>query len=285
MTFTVPDRFAARLTHALGEPARHWLAGLPALVEKYLARWSLHRDGPPRHGFTALVLPVRRADGTPTALKLMCPNEEGEHEALALSIWDGAGAVRLLAHDKWVMLLERLDDTRCLRDEPIDEALAVIAGFIRRLDVPAPPEVRTLRSLAARWVRDLPRECADRVPPRFVEAAVGYCESLGPRAGNRLVNEDLHYENVLAGAREPWLVIDPKPIAGDPEFGLVLLLWNRFDGRAAERLDKVCHLAGLDAELARRWALVRTVDAWADAGEFPTVELCARVAAAMLPGR
>ncbi|MGW4483521.1 aminoglycoside phosphotransferase family protein [Amycolatopsis sp. NPDC004368] len=45
----------------------------------------------------------------------------------------------------------------------------------------------------------------------------------------RRVNEDLHYENVLAGQREPWLVIDPKPIAGDLEYGVFSLLWNRFD--------------------------------------------------------
>lgn len=282
MTITVPDRFAGRLVHALGEPARRWLSRLPALAEGFLARWSLCRDGEPRHGFTALVLPVRRADGTPAMLKLMCPNEEGEHEALALSTWDGSGAVRLLAHEGWVMLLERLDDSRCLRDEPLDEAVSVLAGFIRRLDVPAPPHVRTLRSLAARWVWELPAQARGLVPVRFAEAAARYCAELGPRAGNRLVNEDLHYENVLAGTREPWLVIDPKPIAGDPEFALASLLWNRFDGQPRDRLETVCRLAGLDPELARRWALVRAVDSWVEAGEFPTAELCGEVAAAML---
>ncbi|WP_460393646.1 aminoglycoside phosphotransferase family protein, partial [Actinophytocola sediminis] len=152
MSITVPRRFADRLTDGLGEPARRWVAGLPALAEEFLARWALRPDGEPWHGFTALVLPVRRTDGTRAVLKLMCPNEEGAHEALALSIWDGVGAVRLLAHDEqaWVLLLERLDDTRSLRDEPLDEAVAVLAGFVRRLDVPAPPEVRTLRALAAR---------------------------------------------------------------------------------------------------------------------------------------
>lgn len=279
MTITVPTRFADRLVHALGEPARRWCAELPALAEEVLARWSLRRDGETMHGFTALVLPVRRADDTPAVLKLMCPNEEGEHEALALSLWDGAGAVRLLAHDptSWALLLERLDETRCLRDEPLDDAVAVVGGFLRRLDVPAPPQVRTLRSVAARWAKELP-QARGRVPTRFVDAAVAICEEFGPKAGDRLVNQDLHFENVLAGTREPWLLIDPKPIAGDPEFALAPLLWNKFDDRAGERLETLCRLGGLDLELARRWTLVSTVESWADGGEFPTAELCASVA-------
>ena len=42
------------------------------------------------------------------------------------------------------------------------------------------------------------------------------------------MNEDLHFQNVLAGTREPWLVIDPKPLAGDLEWGVIPLFWNRF---------------------------------------------------------
>jgi hypothetical protein len=30
-----------------------------------------------------------------------------------------------------------------------------------------------------------------------------------------LLNQDLHFGNVLAAEREPWLVIDPKPLAGE----------------------------------------------------------------------
>ncbi|MEV4125830.1 aminoglycoside phosphotransferase family protein [Nocardia sp. NPDC049707] len=34
--------------------------------------------------------------------------------------------------------------------------------------------------------------------------------------GERLLYGDLQYENVLASEREPWLAIDPKPLAGEP---------------------------------------------------------------------
>ena len=35
-----------------------------------------------------------------------------------------------------------------------------------------------------------------------------------------LVHQDLHGENVLAAEREPWLVIDPKPLAAEREFAV-----------------------------------------------------------------
>lgn len=136
-------------------------------------------------------------------------------------------------------------------------------------------------------MRELPEENDDEgrpVPDAWLDRAVGYCAELGPVAGNHLVNEDLHYANVLRGEREPWLLIDPKPIAGDLEFGLIPLLWNRFDESAvSRRLAEVVELAGLDAEPARRWTFVRAVDNWLYCGEDTDLgRACARIAAAML---
>jgi streptomycin 6-kinase len=75
----------------------------------------------------------------------------------------------------------------------------------------------------------------------------------------------MHYHNVLAGEREPWLVIDPKVMRGDAEFGLAPLLWRRL-GEAGgpaglrRRFDALVDEAGLDAQLARGWTLLRAVD-------------------------
>ena len=49
-----------------------------------------------------------------------------------------------------------------------------------------------------------------------------------------MIHGDLHYENVLAADREPWLVIDPKPTNGDPHYEVAPLLWNRWEELAAE---------------------------------------------------
>ena len=102
-----------------------WLARLPRLVDDHLARWGLTVDGQPRFGENALVIPVVREEG-PAALKLTWPHDEGRSEHLALRLWDGRGAVRLLAADPgdFVLLLERLDSSRELTGVPILEAPA-----------------------------------------------------------------------------------------------------------------------------------------------------------------
>ena len=279
MSLTVPESFFE------GFEDQAWLARLPALAESCLTQWDLTVDGDAMHGACALVLPVRRASGEPAVLKVTWPHDEAEHEATALSTWDGAGAVRLLAHDeqKWALLLERLDPTVTLEDEPLPEALAVIATLIRRLTRPGPPGVRHLRDIAARWVHELPAENDGQLPDELVAQAVAYCRELGPKAGNHLVNEDLHFQNVLRGEREPWLAIDPKPVIGDREFGLVPLLWNRFDETAVvDRLTAVVDMAGLDHGLARRWTFVRAVDNCLYAGPDHWLgDICTRIATAL----
>ncbi|OLR90120.1 aminoglycoside phosphotransferase family protein [Actinokineospora bangkokensis] len=274
----VPPAFAARF-HTADELA--WLRALPDTAADLLARWSLVVDGPPLHGWCALVLPVRTSAGDPAVLKITWPHPEAEHEALCLSTWAGGGAVRLLAAEPWALLLERLDPHHSLADEPLDEALAVVAGLLRRLDRPAPPVLRSLRAEAGRWVRELPDRPA---PPELVAQAVAYCVELGPRAGDRLVNEDLHYENVLRAEREPWLVIDPKPLAGDQEFGLIPLLWNRWEGSdPADRLRGVVDAAGLDWPLARKWTFVRAVLEWgAGQDDDPAVAAAPTIATALV---
>lgn len=281
MSLTVPESFIAGF-----DDDCDWLDRLPALAESLLDRWDLTIDGDVMHGACALVLPVRQRSGEPAVLKVTWPHEEAEHEATALSMWDGDGAVRLLAHDRqnWALLLERLDPTVTLESEPLPEALAVIANLMRRLDRPGPPGVRHMRDVAARWARELPTENTGFVPDELVAQAVAYCRELGPKAGNHLVNEDLHFENVLHGEREPWLVIDPKPIVGDREFGLIPILWNRFDEtEVTDRLAALVDMTGLDGDLARKWTFTRAVDNWLYCGgrEHRLGDTCARIATAL----
>jgi streptomycin 6-kinase len=87
-----------------------------------------------------------------------------------------------------------------------------------------------------------------------------------PDTDARMIHGDLHYENVLAGDREPWLVIDPKPMAGDPHYEVAPMLWNRWDevvqsGNVRDSVRRRFHtlvdVAGLDEDRARAWVVVR----------------------------
>jgi streptomycin 6-kinase len=140
-----------------------------------------------------------------------------------------------------------------------------------RLHVPALPQLRPLTSYVDRWndrLAALPREAP--VPRRLVEQAVSLGRTLGSDAASTgvTVHTDLHYANVLAGDREPWLVIDPKPVSGDPHYEVAPLLWNRWDEVAASgrvrdtvrrRFHTVVDAAGFDEDRARGWVVVRAL--------------------------
>ncbi|MFD0203968.1 MULTISPECIES: aminoglycoside phosphotransferase family protein [Saccharothrix] len=259
---TVPGDFG----RILGEQSREWRANLPTLATRFCARWRLTPDGALLTGNVAVVLPVRRADGHPAVLKLTWLDEETRQEPVALKAWAGQGVVDLLEHDDrhGALLLERLDHTRSLDDAPIEEALAVTGGLLRRLRVPAGPGFRRHE------FPDLVAENAqlgDPLPSVLVHQARELGRDLAETAGNTLVNQDLHYENVLRGDREPWLMIDPKPLAGDREFGVIPLLWNRFgeldgDRGLRDRFAALCDIGELDADRARAWTFCRAVDTW-----------------------
>jgi streptomycin 6-kinase len=86
-----------------------------------------------------------------------------------------------------------------------------------------------------------------------------------------LLHQDLHPDNVLAATREPWLVIDPKPLVGEREFSVAPIVrayeLDHSERSVRGRLDRLVAELGLDRERARLWAIAQTV-AWAiDAGE------------------
>ena len=252
-----------------------WVDGLPATVRLLVEQWRLRLDGEPTHGYCSVVLPVRTADGVAAVLKIGFPDEQSEHEHLALRRWGGAGAVRLLSaepHHRG-LLLERLS-SEDLTAVPESQAFLVVADAYRRLHVPALPPLRSLSSYVDRWtaeLAELPRSAP--IPRRLVEQAIALgTDLIADRAvADRVIHTDLHYGNVLAansraGERQPWLVIDPKPVNGDPHYEIAPMLWNRWDAIVGDvrdgvrrRLWTLVDAAGFDEERARAWVIVRMV--------------------------
>jgi streptomycin 6-kinase len=241
-----------------------WVQTLPSTVQRLAGQWELRSDGPPTHGHCSLVLPVRTADGTASMLKVGFPEPDSEHEHLALRRWGGHGAVRLLSADPRAraLLLERLQPTD-LSGLPEVQACEVVADLYRQLHVPALASLRTLSEFIARQtadLADLPRDAP--IPRRLVEQAVALGGDLAADRSvpDRVIHTDLHYGNVLAGGRQPWLAIDPKPLNGDPHYELAPMLWNRLEdvrGGVRRRLWTLVDAAGFDEERARAWVLVR----------------------------
>jgi streptomycin 6-kinase len=267
----VPEAFAAAAVARDGEAGRAWIQRLPGLVAELCRQWGLEADGPVMHGYLGLVIPVRRGEED-CALKVSWLDESTADEAAALAAWGGRGAVRLLEARPALgaLLLERLDQTRTLRAVPIGEAVVVAGRLLRRLAIPAPPGFRRLEDVARQIAASLPErwEHAGRpLPPKLLERAGDLAAHLGAPSEQVLVNYDLHYDDVLAGRQEAWLAVDPKVVAGDLSFGIAQLLWTRLEeiearGGIEHHLRLLADAAGLDAERARSWTLVRVVDYW-----------------------
>ncbi|MGW6021642.1 aminoglycoside phosphotransferase family protein [Streptomyces sp. NPDC055099] len=263
----IPDGLIESQHLYAGEPGRAFIAALPARVAEFVERWDLRVDGPSMHGMAALVLPVVRRDGTPAAVKFQLLDEETEGEPVGLRVWDGDGAVRLLDHDEGTgtMLLERLDSGRMLSTvEDTHKAVLVIAELLARLtSVTAPAGMRRLADIAAEMLDDLPdalKAIPDPAERALVERCGGAMREVLGEPGEQLLHWDLHFENVLAAEREPWLAIDPKPLAGDPGFDLWPALNNRFEpGDVLWRFDAMSEVLGLDRGRARAWTLGRVL--------------------------
>ncbi|MFG3659216.1 aminoglycoside phosphotransferase family protein [Streptomyces sp. NPDC047706] len=250
-----------------GEEGSAFVAGLPRLVAAFLERWELRIAGPSMYGVSALVLPVVRADGTCAALKLQLLDEESAGEPVALRVWDGDGAVRLLDHDPetGTMLLERLDPARTLSHLPDSrEAVLVVARLLAHLTCgPAPAGMRRLGDIARAMLERTPW-ALERVPDQQARRLIADCAAavreVVDEPGDRLLHWDLHFENVLASDRAPWVAIDPKPLAGDPGFDLLPAIDNRFDaGEVRRRFDAMTDVIGLERARARAWTLGRVL--------------------------
>jgi len=271
----IPPAFTALTAAREGDAGRRWLEQLPALIADLLTVWRLEEVGDPRHGQVALVLPVRRHTGEDCMLKVSWPDEETRHEPAALQAWAGRGAVLLLAadHRRGAMLLERLDASATLEHQPIAHALDVAASVLRQLHIPAPAGLPTTTATAERWQQTLSyewRRLGEPGPARLIDAAAETCGHLTcDSAPQVLLHGDFHFANVLAGARQPWNAIDPKPLIGAPEYDLLPLLRNRWDditasGEPAQavrrRIDTLAEATGLDWTKAHAWSFVRSVD-------------------------
>ena len=201
-------------------------------------------------------------------LKVQTPHRESEHEAAALELWDGNGAVRLLAHDpeQHALLLERCVPGKPLAAAGQEQALDVLVALLPRLWKPAAAPFRPLAEEAA-W-----EQAGKQFDRHLLENALDALSQLAPTQGEQvLLHQDLHGENVLAATREPWLVIDPKPLVGEREFGLAPIVRSVELGHSRRhvlhRLDRLTYELGLDRQRARGWTIGQTI-AWSVGSEY-----------------
>ena len=234
----ITPRVAERLRATAEEVAREW--DVP-LGERLLSG---------RFSYVAFA-------GDDAVLKVVpVEDDEADHEADALALLAGDGAVRLLRHDRArrAILIERARPGHDASQLSEPEAIRVAVAAAKRFWRPA------ARGSPYRWIGDhVPRWLDNAGDHYLVREAKEIYATMHPSDAT-LVHGDFHHHNLLSH-RDGWVVIDPKPMVGDPEFDVPTFLWNPIGHEptreSVERWIGAFADAGLDANLLRKWAIVR----------------------------
>lgn len=255
---------------------RGWLSLLPPRVRLCAGRWSLRVEPPYQDSQVSLVFPVTQADQSPAVLKIQFPHAENKYEAEALRRWNGQGSVQLLACEPahHALLMEKCMPGDALSGVHVDKALEVFIELLPRIWIPADKPFTSLQREATGWAEQLPPSWERAGRPFEVElldAALAALDALPQTQGEQvLLHQDLHGGNVLRATREPWLVIDPKPLVGEREFALAPIIraceFGHSRKNVLHRLERLTNALQLDRERTRLWALAQTL-AWAFTGD------------------
>ena len=271
----------------LGKAGEDWLDELPALLERTLERWELtpERVVSPG-GRSSLVTLVRRADGSPAALKLLAPylsgaRERAGKERTALEHWNGWGSVRLLRADveEGALLLERLHGEMSLRSLPEAKAMLEAASAARRLwiapqgagDDRGTDALSTVAAHTAASSAFLRSSTPEEVWPLRDEALDLRDTLLADPPEEVLLHGDFRQGAVLAAdaERAPWLATGPDPLVGERTYDLARLVRDRLHDLVASpgatsatrrRLHKLADSLEVDRERLRGWSLYRAVE-------------------------
>ena len=274
MDFIISDHLKNRAAD-FGDEGIQWLNDLPGQAARLTREWNVTIGPALDHsGQMSWIAPATLADGSPAILKMGIPHDEARYESDALRFWDGQGAVRLLnvSDDGHSLLLERCIPGTDLWSLPLDDADTMAATILPRLwrEPPQDAPFDTLADVVAVWREEVPTiAAADGHDPAIVAQALDLGSRLVATQTRRvLLHGDFHPANALAAEREPYLVIDPKPIVGEPAYDLAQWLANRYDA-ALPASGQVSALRGQIARFAERldlspariagWAFVKSV--------------------------
>jgi streptomycin 6-kinase len=234
----ITDRVRSRLAATAREVAAGWDVELGAMIPAG------------RFSYVAFA-------GDDAILKVVPVEDDGaDHEADALALLAGDGAARLLRHDRArrAMLIERARPGDDASELPEGDAIRIAIAAARKFWRPAE------RGSPFRWIGDLmPRWLDNAGDHQLVREARDLYATMRPSDAT-LVHGDFHHHNLLRN-RTGWVVIDPKPMVGEPEFDVPTLLWNPIGHRptsdSVERWIAAFTDAGLNEDRLRKWAIVR----------------------------
>lgn len=274
----LPQKFVENTIALCGQKGELWLDALPETIAALESKWSVTVGGHFRNLSYNYVANATLANGKSAVLKIGLPLNDVEiyGEAAYLRAVDGRGAARLLEFDRELqaVLLERVAPganlrSVCKKDQAM--AVSIAIAVLKRVLMPVPGDADEFIQLDG-WFDGLKRAEGTNFPRDYAERALDYYAELSTDTKNVfLLHGDVHHDNILSAAREPFLMIDPKGIVGHIGYDIGVFLnnhhdWLDWDTRLEGKLDKaVSDFAtafSLDETVVRKWAFCQMVLSW-----------------------
>lgn len=217
--------FQFNIISIYGEKGKAWLDALPQLIAATSSRLDL-RDLIQVTNLTYNYVLSGFHGDNPIILKLGLDNEGLAREAFALKCFAGYGAVKVLAEDNGILLLERAVPGTSLKScfpNQEHESVKIACGVIKKLHQANIPTTHNFPHIKD-WLSALDKDWP--IPDRYLQKARKLRDQmLQTSEANVLLHGDLHHDNILQNG-DDWVVIDPKGVIGEPAYEVSAFIRN-----------------------------------------------------------
>ncbi len=272
---SLPPDFVRNVTALCGDKGKEWLDRLPNIISKLQEKWAIKAVGHFHKLSYNYVANALSKNGESVVLKIGLPLDDVEiyGEAAYLKALNGQGSAKLLNFDSELqaVLLERLSPGNTLKSvykKDQGEAVSVAINILKRILRPVTKDSVEFTKLDD-WFDGLKRASQTEFPHDYAEKALTFYKELSSDSQNIfLLHGDLHHDNILSAAREPFLVIDPKGLIGHVGYDIGVFLnnhydWLEWDGKLEHKLDdavgKFAEAFELDESAIRKFAFCQMV--------------------------
>jgi streptomycin 6-kinase len=219
------NTFHSNIISIYGEKGKAWLDELPELVAAIASRLDLRDLKAVTNLSYNYVLSGFQGDN-PIILKASLNSEGLAREAFALKCFSGCGAVKVLAKDEGMLLLERAVPGTPLKSyfpTNEDESIEIACGVMKKLHQASISAAHNFPHIKD-WLTALDKDWP--IPDEYLQKARKLRDQLLQTAKpDVLLHGDLHHDNILQNGDE-WLVIDPKGVVGELAYEVAAFIRN-----------------------------------------------------------
>lgn len=264
------DELETNITNLYGLKGQKFLDNLPNLIEQIVRKYRL-TDLQAVNNMTYHYVLSGFQDSQPIILKLGLDIDGLDREAKALRAFNRFGAVKVLAENDGMLLLERAVSGTSLRSyfpKKDNEAIAITCTYLKQLhQAPIPSNLRFPH--IKDWLKTLDQEF--NIPEQTLQKARRMRDNLLSSAGaSVLLHGDLHHDNILQ-QRDDWVVIDPKGVIGESAYEVAAFIRNpipellKLTNAASmmeHRIHRFAELLDIPERRILHWCFVQAVLAW-----------------------